>query len=325
MRRREFIAGLGTAAAWPVAGRAQERALPVIGYLSGGSAGSSSSLVPFRQGLKERGYVEGQNVRIEYRYADGQYERLPAMAADLVSHKVDVIQTNGPQLTVIAAKAATSTIPIVHQGGDDLVRLGLAASLSRPGGNVTGIMNMTGTPVIGVKQLEFLHDLMPDVTSFGLLTNPRRPNLTDNEIANVARERRWDIHWEYASTLEELESAFADLKEQRIRATIISADTFFTSYRANIIALAARHALPAIYSFREFVVGGGLMSYGTDLRETNRAAGVYVARILGGERPADLPVQQATKILLTINLKTAEALGLTLPETLLATADEVIE
>jgi putative ABC transport system substrate-binding protein len=327
LRRRDFVATLGGAAAWPLAARAQQAAIPVIGYLSASSASSTLSLVPFLQGLKESGFVEDRNVNVEYRWADGQYDRLPALAADLVNRKVAVICATGGSFVWAAAKAATSTIPIVFQGGgDDPVKTGLVASLNRPGGNITGVTNLSGV-VLGPKQIEFLRELLPTAASVGLLVNRNSPIGEASSISTreAARVLRWEFHVEYASTEADLETAFLNLAQRRIGALVVIADSFFTSHRAQIVALAARYAIPASYYFREFVVEGGLMSYGVDLRETNSIAGTYVGRILKGEKPADLPVQQATKVELTINLKTAKALGITVPLTLRGRADEVIE
>jgi putative tryptophan/tyrosine transport system substrate-binding protein len=320
MRRREFIVGIG-AAAWPLSARAQQVAMPVVGYLGAGSADTSLSLAPFLQGLMEAGFVEGRNVKIEYRWAEGRFDRLPALAADLVNRRVAVIHANGGLFPAIAAKAATATIPIVFQGGGDPIRQGLVASLNRPGGNVTGAINLTGG-TIDAKSVQFLRELVPAAASLGLLVN-RGNRSADAQAA--ARELRWKSQVFEASTDDDLKTAFETMAKRKVGAVNVVPDPFFTNRRAQIVALAAQYAIPASYSFREFVTAGGLMSYGTDLREPNRVAGNYVGRILKGEKPADLPVQQAVKVELVINLKTAKALGLTIPETLLATADEVIE
>jgi putative ABC transport system substrate-binding protein len=329
MRRREFITLLGGAVAgWPLAARAQQVTMPVIGLLNAGSASTNASFAPFLQGLKESGFVEGQSVNIEYRWADGRYDRLPALATDLVNRKVAVIHAGGGFFVAEAAKAATSTIPIVFQGGGvDPVKTGLVASFQRPGGNVTGVMNLSGL-ILGPKQIEILRELLPTSSLVGLLVNQSAPSLGEANsvlLREAARALRWEAHVEYASTEADLETAFANLAQQRIGALVVVADSFFSSRRAQIVALAARYAIPASYYFREFVVEGGLMSYGADLRETNHIAGTYVGRILKGEKPSDLPVQQATKVELTINLKTAKALGIAFPASLLARADEVIE
>jgi len=319
MRRREFIAGLG-AVAWPLAARAQQ-AMPVVGYLGAGSADTSLSLASFLQGLMETGFVEGRNVKIEYRWAEGRYERLPALAADLVNRRVVVICASGGMLPAIAAKAATTTIPIVFQGGGDPIRQGLVAALNRPGGNVTGALNLTGG-TIDAKSVQFLRELVPAAASLGLLVN--RSNRSTGAQA-AARELRWESQVFEASTDDDLKTAFETMAKRKVGAVDVVPDTFFTSRRAQIVALAAQYAIPASYYFRDFVIAGGLMSYGADFREPSRVAGNYVGRILKGEKPADLPVQQAVKVELVINLKTAKALGLTVPETLLATADQLIE
>jgi putative tryptophan/tyrosine transport system substrate-binding protein len=327
VKRREFIAGLAGAAAWPLAARAQQPAMAVIGYLSASSANTTITLKPFLEGLKESGFVEGRNVNIEYRFAEGQYDLLPALAADLVRRKVVIIQATGGPFVTAAAKAATSTIPIVFQGGgEDPVKAGLVASLNRPGGNVTGLTNLSGPP-LGQKQVEILRELLPTNSLLGLLVNRSNPSaeVQLNGAREAARALRWEFHVEYASTEVDLEAAFANLAQRRIGALVVIGDSFFSSHRAQIVGLAARYAIPASYFFREFVVEGGLMSYGADLTETNRIAGTYVGRILKGEKPADLPVYQATKVGLAINIKTAKALGLTLPTALLVRSDEVIE
>jgi len=325
--RRKCLAVLGGAIVWPLAAHGQQAGLPVIGFLQASSASASMSLVPFLQGLKEGGFVEGQNVSIEYRWADGQYDRLPALAADLVNRKVALIHAGGGLFVAALAKAATSTIPIVFQGGgEDPVKTGLVASLRRPGGNVTGVVNFSGE-ALAPKQVEILRELLPASSSVGLLGNRSSPIGEASSISTreAARALRWEFHVEYASTEADLETAFANLAQRRIGALVVIADSFFSSRRAKIVALAARYAIPASYYFRQFVDEGGLMSYGADLRETNRIAGTYVGRILKGEKPADLPVQQATKVELAINLKTAKALGLTVPLSLRGRADEVVE
>jgi putative tryptophan/tyrosine transport system substrate-binding protein len=313
--------------AWPLAPRAQRPAMPVIGHLNAGSANTSISLAAFLQGLKESGFVEGRNVNIENRWADGRYDRLPALAAHLVNRKVAVICAVGGSFVPAAAREATSTIPIVFQGGGfDPVRTGLVASLSRPGGNVTGVMNLGGL-ALGPKQIEFLHELLPTASSVGVLVN-RSTFGEANSISTreAARALRWEFHVEYASTEADLETAFANLAQlTRIVALVVIGDPFFSDHRAQIVALAARYAIPTSHFSRAFVVEGGLMSYGADLRETNRMGSTYVGRILKGEKPSDLPVQQATRVEFAINMKTAKSLGLTFPLDLLARADEVIE
>jgi putative tryptophan/tyrosine transport system substrate-binding protein len=323
MKRREFIAGLGSAATWPLAVRAQQSAVPVIGYLSATSRDSSVTLEPFLEGLKESGFVEGQNVKIEYRWADGQYERLPTMAADLVNRRVAVIAAISGLFPAIAAKAATATIPIVFQGGGDPIRLGLVASLNRPGGNITGALNLTGGTT-DTKAVQFLREVVPAAASLGVLVNRSSyPSSTPAEAA--ARELQWESRVFEASTDDDLKTAFEAMAKRKIGAMTVVPDVFFTSRRAQIVALAAQYAIPASYYFRDFVIAGGLMSYGADLREPSRVAGNYVGRILKGERLSDLPVQQPVTIELVVNLKTAEALGLTFPTALLVRVDEVIE
>jgi putative tryptophan/tyrosine transport system substrate-binding protein len=328
MRRRDFIKGLGVAAPilLPRAVRAQQRPLPVIGYLAGTSREGSVGAGAFLEGLKEVGFIDGQNVRIEYRSADGRYDRLPALAADLVDRRVAVLIANGGSLVTKPAMAATSTIPIVFQGGGtDPVKDGVVASLAHPGGNVTGVINLSGTTVIA-KQVEFLRELLPTAPSVGLLANDTGP-VKDNAVwaEEAARALRWEFHTEYAHDDDGLDRAFAQLAERGVGGLVVVGDPFLVSRRARIVALAARYAIPASYIFRSFVLEGGLMSYGPDLRETMRIAASYVGRILKGEKPADLPVQQATKIELAINMKTAKALGLSVPLTLLGRTDEVIE
>jgi putative ABC transport system substrate-binding protein len=324
MQRREFIAGLGGLAASPLAAQAQQPKMPVIGFLSAGSRDTNIGLAPFLRGLKEAGFVEGQNVAIEYRWADGHNDRLPALAADLVNRQVAVICAIGGGLPAIAAKAATSTIPIVFQFGGDPVRQGLVASLGRPGGNATGAMNLSGGPT-DAKAVQFLRELMPAATSLGLLVNPTNLRAFQTEVAAAARALRWESQIFEASNDDELKTAFENMANRKISALSVAPDTFFTSRRVQIVALAAHYAIPASYYFREFVFAGGLMSYGADLQEPSRVAGNYAGRILKGEKPTDLPVQQAVKVELIINLKTAKALELTFPITLLGRADEVIE
>jgi putative ABC transport system substrate-binding protein len=280
--------------------------------------------VPFLQGLKETGYVEGQNVAIEYRWAENQPDRLPALAADLVRRRVAVIVTSGTPAT-LAAKAATTSIPIVSAIGSDPVALGLVASLSRPGANVTGIAVLTAE--LGPKRLEMLHELIPNAAAFGVLVDPAYP-ATPSIIADLqaaARTLGLQLVIVNARTDRDLEPAFATFSQQRVGAVLISNGNFFNRHTEQVAALAARHALPAIFPFREFALAGGLMSYGSNLGYLYHQAGIYVGRILKGDKPADLPVQQVTKLDLVINLKTAKALGLTIPETLLATADELIQ
>jgi len=321
MRRRDFIAGLSSAAAWPVVARAQQAAVPVIGYLG---VQSADDVVPFLQGLKETGYVVGQNAAIEYRWAENQYDRLPALAADLVRRRVAVIVTVGAPATV-AAKAATTTIPIVFATGVDPVALGLVASLNRPGGNLTGHLDLTGE--LAPKRLQLLRELIPNAARFGVLIDPSAPS-APSVIADLqvgAASLGLQLVFVNARTDSDLEAAFATFSQQHVAAVLVGPSSFFNLRREQLAALAARHALPAIFPRLEFALAGGLVSYGTSIGYSDREVGIYTGRILKGEKPADLPVEQATKFELVINLKTAKALGLTIPETLLATADEVIQ
>jgi len=324
MKRREFITVLGGAAAWPLAGRAQQAAIPVVGFLNSASADPYAMAVrAFHQGLKGTGFVEGQNVAIEYRWAEGQYNRLPALAADLVHRRVDVIVAN--TAAMLAARAATTTIPIVFTTSLDPVQLGLVASLSRPGGNVTGVTSLNVE--VGPKRLELLHELAPAVNVIGLLVNPNNPNAQtlSRDLQAVAGKLGLQLHILYASNERDFDRVFAELVQRRAGALVIGSDAFLTSHIEQLAALALRHALPAVYQYPEFTAAGGLMSYGGSLTEMYRTGGTHAGRILKGEKPADLPVQQITKVELIINLKTAKALGLAVPASLLARADEVIE
>jgi putative ABC transport system substrate-binding protein len=326
MKRREFIAGLGSTAAWPLVARAQQAAIPVIGLLSTQSADDDfkSFTVAFLQSLKETGYVEGQNVVIEYRGAENQYDRLPALAADLVRRRVAVIVAVGERAT-LAARAATTTIPIVFYTGADPVASGLVASLNRPGGNLTGSAILSAE--LGPKRLQLLRELLPDATVFGVLVDPAAP-ATRSMIAalqGAARTLGLKLVVVDARTDSDFESAFATFSQQRVGAVLVNPSAFFGGRMERVAALAAHRALPAISHFREFALAGGLMTYGSSIGYASRQLGIFTGRILKGEKPADLPVQQATKFELVINLKTAKALGLTIPETLLATADEVIQ
>jgi putative tryptophan/tyrosine transport system substrate-binding protein len=327
MRRREFITGLGGAVVWPLAARAQQATMPVIGFLNSGSPGSAayaSFVAAFRQGLKETGYVEGQNVAIEFRWAEGQYDRVPAMAAELVGRKMAVIVANTPGN--LAAKEVTTTIPIVFTVADDPVQIGLVASLARPGGNVTGATQL-GVEV-APKQLQLAHALVPTATIIAVLVNPTNPNAETllRNLQAAARILGVQLHFLHSSAERDFDRVFATWPQLGAGVLVISGtDPFLGSRSEQLAALALRHTVPAISFIREFVAAGGLMSYGGSSTDMYRVAGVYTGRILNGEKPADLPVQQATKVELIINLKTAKALGLTVPETLLATADEVIQ
>jgi putative ABC transport system substrate-binding protein len=327
--RRDFITLLGGAAAtWPLAASAQQPAVPVIGFLSSSSAnGFASRLAAFRQGLKEEGYLEGQNVAIEYRWADDDYERLPSLAADLVGRRVAVIAATGGTPAPVAAKQATQTIPIIFAGGGDPVKLGFVASLNRPRGNMTGVVNLAVE--IGPKRLELLHEASPNATMIGLLINRSNPGFdllgTRGDMEAAAKSLGLRLHELSANTEPDLAAAFVMLSEIRAGGLVIGPDPFLTRHAEELAALTVRHAIPTIFQTRDFAVAGGLMSYGADLIEQYRLSGNYAGRVLKGERPADLAVQQATKVELIINLKTANALGLTVPPTLLARADEVIE
>jgi putative ABC transport system substrate-binding protein len=324
-KRRDFIALLGGAATWPVAARAQQAALSVIGYLSSLSQADSVRFdIALRRGLSDMGYVEGQNVSIQYRWITERYDALPAMAADLVQRQVAVIMAIGPP-AVLVAKAATQTIPIVFVTGADPLKFGFVASFNKPGANITGIWMVT--TVLAEKRLQLLHDLLPKAELIALLINPTSPVAEPQTRDAQAAARALGVRLAVlpAVTENDFDQVFASLVQQRADALFVSADPFFSSRREHLVALAARHAIPTLYEFREFVEAGGLMSYGTVLRDGYYKGGNYVARILKGAKPADLPVEQIDKFEFVINITTAKALGLTVPPTLLALADEVIE
>jgi putative tryptophan/tyrosine transport system substrate-binding protein len=326
MRRREFIAALGGAAAWPLDLRAQQPAMPVIGYLSARSSESDRSMLSaFEQGLNETGYVVGKNVAIEFRWGDGQYDRLPAPAEDLVRRNVAVIVTSGGELAALAAKRATSRIPLVISIGEDPVRYGLVASLNRPGGNITGVTSLLGA--LGAKQLGLLRDLVPKAGLVAMLVNPDDPwaelQITNTEAAALAVGQKLLVL--RANTRSDIDAAFATLVQKQIGALLVANSPFFVTQADYLIALSARHALPTVYFRREIADAGGLMSYGSSTAELYSQMGTYAGKILGGANPADLPFMQATRFELVINLKTARTLGLEIPPTLLARADEVIE
>src|SRR5262249_4865682 len=324
IRRRKFLATLGGAAAYPLAARAQQQPMPVIGFLNGGSP-DPNRVAAFRRGLNESGYVEGRNVTIEYHWAEGQYDRLPALARDLVHRQVAVIATTSTP-AAITAKAATTTIPVVFTTSSDPVQLGLVASLSRPGGNLTGAtqLNIEVTP----KRLEILHELLPTANLFALLVNPTNPysEILSRNVQAAASTLGLRLHILHASTEHDFDTAFASLGQLRSGGLVIGGgEAFLDSRHVQLAALALRHSVPTIYQGRDFALAGGLMSYGGSTLDSYRVAGLYAGRIVKGEKPADLPVQQVTKVEMFINLKTAKALGLDVPPLLLARADEVIE
>jgi putative ABC transport system substrate-binding protein len=328
VNRREFITLLGgAAAAWPLAARAQQPAMPVIGFLGIGNIATLPTLVSaFRRGLEDTGYVEGRNVTIEFRGAEYHYERLPGLAEDLVRRQVAVIVASGGELSALAAKAATTTIPIVFNSNSDPVRLGLVASLNRPGGNLTGVSLLTTAPVVG-KRLEMLHELLPKAELFGLLLNARSVNseAETKEAHAAVQVTGQQLVVDSVGAEPDFDAAFTAFVRQRIGGLVVQSDPLFTNQVDALVGLAARHRIPAIYGRREIAAAGGLISYGSDLADAYRQQGRYAGRILKGEKPADLPVVQPTKFELVINLKTAKALGLDVPDRLLALADEVIE
>ena len=326
MRRREFIALLGSAAAaWPLTAHAQQQPFPVIGFLNGGAPeGYAPMVTAFAQGLKERGYVDGENLAIEYRWANGRYDRLAALVDDLVRRRVSVIAATSTPANLVA-KAATTSIPIVFTTGGDPVQLGLVASLGRPGGNVTGVTQMTGE--VAPKRVELAHELIPQATVFGLLINPTSPlaEIVKRDSEAAALNLGLQLNVLYASADAELDEAFAAFREMHAGALVIGTDAFFNSRLEKLAALSMRNSVVAIYEQHQFVRAGGLASYGGSIIDSYRLAGSYVGRILKGEKPADLPVQQASKIELLLNLKSAKTLGITVPLSLLNRADEVIE
>lgn len=326
MRRRKFAQlAVAAAAAWPLTTYAQQKAMPVVGFLTPTSPGPSTPFVAaFRQGLSETGYVEGKSIAIEYRYAEGDYDRLPALAADLVGRKVDLIAANSPP-SALAAKGATATIPVVFAIGGDSVHLGLVASLARPGGNLTGVTFIAVNLL--PKLLELLSDLVPQAGVIAVLVNPHNQNTQRNigDVQAAARAKGVQLPILRASTESEIDASFASLPQLHAGALIVAGDPFFLHRHGQFVALASHHAVPAIYPFREFTASGGLISYGASLTAAQRQAGVYAGQILKGAKPADLPVQRSTTFELVINLNTAKTLGLTIPQSVLVRADEVIE
>ncbi|MGB6588879.1 MAG: ABC transporter substrate-binding protein [Pseudolabrys sp.] len=328
MRRREFIKVIaGSAAAWPLAARAQQPLMPVVGFLNAASAeGYTRQLTAFLKGLGEAGYVDGRNVTIEYRWADGRSDRLPAMVADLVQRQVAVIAATSTP-AALAAKASTTTVPIVFETGADPVRLGLVANLNRPGGNITGVTQLSQE--VAPKRLQMLHELLPMATSIALLINPSEPTAAETQsrdVLSAARNLGLELHVLNASSESDLDGVFAEVTKMRVGGLVIGGSPFFTSRTKQLGALALRHAVPTVYSYREFAMAGGLLSYGADIADAYHLVGNYTGRILKGDKPGDLPIQQATtKVEMYINLKTAKALGVSIPNTLIGRADEVIE
>jgi putative ABC transport system substrate-binding protein len=327
MRRREFITSIGSVVAWPLVARGQQANVPVIGFLGPGSAQSDSNRVTgFRQGLSEAGLVEGRNFTIEFRWADSHHDRLPMFATELVQRQVAVIATSSTP-AALAAKAATATIPIVFETAADPIKLGLVAAFNRPGGNITGVIN--GAEEIARKRLELLHELLPKASSLALLVNSTAAQLADlqtSEVRSAAQTLGVHLHVLNASTEQDFDRVFAKLTELRASGLVIGGDAFFTRHVKQLAALTVQHAVPAIYLYREFAAAGGLMSYGVNITDTHRLIGIYAGRILKGDKPADLPVQQATtKVEMYINLKTARALGIDIPLPLSGRADEIFE
>jgi len=324
LKRRAFITLLGSTAAWPLAARAQQAAVALVGMLSGGQL-DDRLINAVRQGLKEGGYIEGRNIAIKYRSADGRFDRLPALAADLVADPVAVIIALFSPTAAMAAKAASGTIPIVFAIGADPVDLGLVSSLNRPGGNITGVTFFINT--LGAKRLELLHELVPGASLIGFLVNPRNPTTQSQttDVQTAARKLGIDLLILNASSERDIDAAFAAFIEQRVNGVMVGVDAVFVSRSDQLVGLAARHAMPAMYYVREFADAGGLISYGASITDAYRMAGSYAGRILKGAKPADLPIQQTVKFELAINLKTANALGITVPQTLMVAADEVIE
>jgi len=325
MRRRDFLATLGSAAAWPLAARAQQSAVPVIGYLDQGTQEAAASFVAaFRRGLSQAGYVEGRDFAIEFRWAENDPDRLPELAADLVRHRVSLIAASESTIATRAAKSATTTIPIIFVAGLDPVESGLVASLNRPGGNATGIVHMNAA--LGPKRLGLLHELLPNAAPIAVLTQIDDSNSTSlKELRTAAAATNLTIEFFLARSNSEIDGAFADIVERGVKAVLVNPSPLLTTRRVQIVTLATRHALPAVYPWREDAAAGGLMSYGPSITDQFRQAGLYSARVLKGEKPADLPVMRATRFEFVINLQTARTLGIAVPTTLLALADEVIE
>jgi putative ABC transport system substrate-binding protein len=326
MQRRKFITFIGGAAAWSIAARAQQSAMPVIGFLHSTSAGPNvRTVAAFREGLKEAGYVEGQNVAIEFRWAEGHYDKLPALATDLVRRHVAVIAALGGQASALAAKAATSTVPVVFDTGEDPVKLGLVTSFNRPGGNVTGIFMLTNE--IEAKRLGLLHQLIPTALTIAVLLNPGTPgfDVMLHDVQTAAAKLGLKLHVLKATSEAEIETAFTSLAQSPPDALLVTSNAFFNARREQIVQLATRQAIPAMYEHRLYTAAGGLISYGIDLNDVYRQVGIYTGQILNGAKPANLPVVQPTKLELVINLKTANALSVTIPQGLLNAADDVIE